>query len=62
MSLVGYASQAVYWIAKIYFMVLGLIYIFALLGKFDMGMFTHLTGVIGVLFLLSNIYWYIIKK
>lgn len=58
MSLVGSLSILVYWLAKIYFMVFGIIYIFALLGRFDMGLFTNLTGIIGILFLLSNIYYY----
>ena len=62
MSIVSYASQAIYWTAKAYFMVLGIIYIFALLGRIDMGVFTHVTGVIGLLFLLSNVYWHIIRK
>jgi len=62
MALLDYVSQAVYWIAKIYFMVFGILYILALLGRFSMDIFTNVTGIIGVLFLLSNIYWYILRK
>jgi hypothetical protein len=43
-------------------MLLGIIYVLALLGKIDMGWFTHVTGLIGILFLLSNIYWYFLRK
>ena len=62
MALLDYASQAIYWIAKIYFMMFGILYILALLGRFSMDMFTNVTGIIGVLFLLSNVYWYLLRK
>jgi hypothetical protein len=62
MALLDYVSQTVYWIAKIYFMVFGILYILALLGRFSMDMFTNVTGIIGVLFLLSNVYWYLLRK
>jgi hypothetical protein len=55
-------SQLVYWCAKIYFMFFGILYILALLGKFKMDMFTNITGVIGVLFFLSNLYWYVGRR
>jgi hypothetical protein len=62
MALLDYVSQTVYWIAKIYFMMFGILYILALLGRFSMDMFTNVTGIIGVLFLLSNVYWYLLRK
>jgi hypothetical protein len=62
MSLLSYVSQAVYWIAKVYFMFFGILYILALLGRFGMDTFTNLTGIIAVAFLFSNIYWYFIRK
>ena len=62
MGIIGYISQAVYWIAKVYFMFFGILYILALLGKFSMDMFTNVTGIIAVAFLFSNIYWYFIRK
>jgi len=36
MGFISYLSQAVYWIAKVYFMFFGILYILALLGKFSM--------------------------
>lgn len=62
MSALPYLSQAIYWIAKIYFMFFGIFYVLALLGKFSMDTFTNVTGVIAVAFLLSNIYWYVLRK
>lgn len=43
-------------------MFIWLFYVLALVGRFDLGLFTHLTGVMGILFLLSNVYWHFIRK
>ena len=61
-ALIDFLSQSVYWIAKLYFMGMGIVYILALLGRFDMGLFTNITGIIGVLFLISNLYWHFMRK
>lgn len=62
MGIVGIISSGIYWLAKLYFMIFGAIYVLALVGKFDMNLFIHLTGIIGLGFLLSNIYWYLGRK
>lgn len=54
-------AETLYWIAKIYFMIAGIYYLYALYtGNLDT--FAHVTGVIAILFLISNIFWYFLKK
>ncbi|MEK6887511.1 MAG: hypothetical protein AABX14_01045 [Candidatus Aenigmatarchaeota archaeon] len=54
-------AETIYWIAKIYFMIAGFYYLYALYtGTLDT--FAHVTGIIAVLFLISNIIWYFFKK
>jgi len=50
-------TEIIYQISKIYFMFVGLYYIYALLSG-DTQLFLHVTGIFGLLFLLSNILWY----
>ena len=55
-------SQAIYWFAKIYFMIIGIVYLLVLRGYIKLETFGTFTGIVGVLFLVSNIYWYFLRK
>lgn len=49
---------SIYWMSKVYFMLIGIYYIYALATN-NVDKFTHITGLVGILFLLSNIKWYL---
>ena len=53
-------TEIVYHTCKIYFMLLGIYYIYTLLFG-DIDIFTHITGLFGIAFLISNIMWYFFK-
>lgn len=53
----GALTEAVYMIAKIYFMIAAFFYIYALYTN-QLDLFAHVTGIIALIFLISNIKWY----
>ena len=52
-------SEAIYWVCKLYFMFIWLVYLYALFGPLPLETFAHLTGVISILFLGSNLNWHL---
>jgi len=50
-------TQAIYHGLKILFMFLGVIYLYFLFTG-DLEMFAHIAGIAGLLFLVSNLKWY----
>jgi len=51
--------NAVYWFCKLYFMFLWLWYILAVFGYYGLDTFAHVTGIISLVFLGSNLKWYL---
>ena len=54
-------TEAIYWFCKIYFTVAGLFFIYSWYVK-DLNTFAYVTGIVAVIFLFSNIKWYLFKK
>jgi hypothetical protein len=54
-------SETVYFAAKAYFMIAGIFYLYAIYTN-NFELFGHVTGIISIIFLLSNIKWYFFKK
>ena len=51
-------TEAVYWACKMYFIIAApLLFIHAWFTN-DYALFTNLTGIVSILFLISNIIWY----
>jgi len=50
-------EEVIYTIGKAYFMLAALFYVYALMTN-NLELFAHLTGIIAILFLISNIRWY----
>ncbi|HLD85274.1 MAG TPA: hypothetical protein VI968_01830 [archaeon] len=51
-------AEILYWLSKMYFMIMPLYYLYTIFVTKDTNTFIHVTGIIGILFLLSNIIWY----
>ncbi len=54
-------SEAVYTFAKIYFSIAALFYIYAVWTN-NVELFANVTGIIAILFLVSNIKWYFFSR
>ena len=54
-------GETVYVISKIYFMLAGLFYLYSLYTG-DLNTFAHVTGIIALIFMISNIKWYFFRK
>ena len=54
-------GETVYVISKAYFMIAGLFYLYSLYVN-DLTFFAHVTGIMALIFLLSNIKWYFFRK
>ena len=50
-------TEIIYWVAKLYF-ILSPVFYFYTLATGNTEAFIHITGIMGILFLLSNILWY----
>lgn len=53
-------TELVYWFCKVYFSVAGIFFIYSWYVN-DLQTFGYVTGIISVIFLLSNIKWYFFK-
>jgi len=56
-GIIGMISVAIYWVSKIFFMVMGIFYLYALFNG-ELDTFSHVAGTFGILFLISSIIWY----
>ncbi len=54
-------TESVYTLAKIYFSIAAFFYLYAVWTN-NLELFANVTGVIAVLFLLSNIKWYFFSR
>lgn len=53
-------SETIYFAAKIYFMIAGFFYLYALYTH-NLDLFANVTGIVAVVFLISNIKWYFFR-
>ena len=54
-------TEAIYWFCKIYFTLAGLYFIYAWYTH-TLDTFGYVTGIVSVIFLVSNIKWYFLRK
>ena len=54
-------TEVIYWFCKVYFSVAGLFFIYAWYTH-TLDIFGYVTGIVAVIFLISNIKWYFFKK
>jgi preprotein translocase subunit SecG len=43
-------------------MAFGVLYVLAWIGRIDIDALNKMTGVVAVLFFVSNVYWYLMRK
>jgi len=55
-AVIGGLCPILYWGCKIFFNLMGIYYIYALITG-EMDMYIHITGIMGLLFLISTIRW-----
>ena len=51
-------AEILYWIAKAYFLLMPIYYLYTIFVTKDINTFVHVTGIVGIIFLISNILWY----
>ena len=54
-------TETLYWICKIYFTLAGLYFIYSWYVN-DLSTFAYITGIMAILFMITNIKWYFLKK
>ena len=52
-----YWTEPIYWLGKIFFSIIWLVYLVSLWQKWDGGIMWHITGIISLAFFISNIAW-----
>ena len=52
-----YWTEPIYWIGKAFFSILWLIYIVSLIQRWDGNILWHITGIISLVFFISNLAW-----
>ena len=60
-AFISFLLVIVYKLAKFYFMLAGILYVLVLLGMFELNTFVMWTGIISILYLISNIKWYFFR-
>ncbi len=54
-------TEVIYWFGKVFFSLAGLYYLYSWYVG-DLDTFAHVTGIVAVVFLVSNIKWYFFNR